>query len=482
MATFSFSFISCFNDRASRARMRKLLSLLWFSLALPAAAATYYASPTGSGTTCSLSLPCALNTGTGKLVAGDTLYLRGGQYNVNYRVTVTKSGTASSYITVSGYPGETAIIDGGGTVPWGLVNADGAYVEYKNLTVQNSGGVGIMLYGNYSKLTNCIVKNSYGAGIRADDNTGGGKYQTIDGCEVFNNGLIAVPGGGNEGAYPSGIQTDHAQYVTIKNCIVYNNWGEGINPYNSTHATIQHCVAYDNLRMNYYLDNSSYGRIEASLGYVTPGNAFSGRAYSSQDNIFIFDENDEDWAPNTDLVIINNMMVGGDYGLHFGYTSISKPGSGIKNSIIANNTFVQNSNSRHAIYMDSGGTHSNSIFENNIIEQDGTAAIANIPSAITGITFDFNNWSKTPPTAARGPHDLLANPLLAKSTPLTPGNMTAGYFRLTADSPAVDHGIPISAVLDDFFGTPRPYGSSYDMGAHELAPSLPAPANLKVVP
>src|SRR5262245_57395700 len=46
-----------------------------------------------------------------RLKPGDTLYLRGGTYYE--RVALTRSGTAERPITICGYPGELAILDGG---------------------------------------------------------------------------------------------------------------------------------------------------------------------------------------------------------------------------------------------------------------------------------------------------------------------------------------------------------------------------------
>jgi hypothetical protein len=51
--------------------------------------------------------------------------------------------------------------------------------------------------------------------------------------------------------------------------------------------------------------------------------------------------------------------------------------------------------------------------------------------------------------------------------PLTP----TGDYRITVGSPAVDAG-STDASNHDFFGTPRPVGAGYDIGAHELLPSL----------
>lgn len=50
------------------------------------------------------------------------------------------------------------------------------------------------------------------------------------------------------------------------------------------------------------------------------------------------------------------------------------------------------------------------------------------------------------------------NPLLVD--PLTD-------FRLQVGSPAIDAGISLTDVLDDFNGTARPIGAAYDIGAYE---------------
>src|SRR5512146_1972335 len=91
-----------------------------------AASSSYYVAPNGAGTACTLASPCSLDTGLGRLAAGDTLYLRGGTYAQT--VSVVNSGNAGAYITVAGYPGENVIIDGQGTLGQNnLVNVNGAY-------------------------------------------------------------------------------------------------------------------------------------------------------------------------------------------------------------------------------------------------------------------------------------------------------------------------------------------------------------------
>ncbi len=61
------------------------------------------------------------------------------------------------------------------------------------------------------------------------------------------------------------------------------------------------------------------------------------------------------------------------------------------------------------------------------------------------------------------PHDLWdVNPQF-----VNPG---AGDFHLQANSPAIDAGLALASVTDDFDGFPRPRGPGYDIGAHEYLP------------
>lgn len=84
--------------------------------------ATYYASTSGSGSTCSLALPCSLSGAQAKVrtvnasMTGDIyVYLRGGTYTLSSSMTfnATDSGTNGYYVYYKNYTGETPIISGG---------------------------------------------------------------------------------------------------------------------------------------------------------------------------------------------------------------------------------------------------------------------------------------------------------------------------------------------------------------------------------
>ncbi len=89
----------------------------WFPfVGQPAAPPAFYASPSGSGTDCSLASPCNLATAlagnSGGITAGSTVYLRGGTYASLTGFSETVSGANNSKITFDAYPAESPVLDG----------------------------------------------------------------------------------------------------------------------------------------------------------------------------------------------------------------------------------------------------------------------------------------------------------------------------------------------------------------------------------
>ena len=82
------------------------------SISFPAPGHTYYASPAGSGIDCTLASPCTLEEAVNQAGAGEAVHLRGGVYATG-EIDLPRSGAAGAPITISSYPGEMAIIDGG---------------------------------------------------------------------------------------------------------------------------------------------------------------------------------------------------------------------------------------------------------------------------------------------------------------------------------------------------------------------------------
>jgi len=127
-------------------------------LTIPAPSHSYYVSPSGSGTTCSLAAPCSLAEGLSQAQPGQEVILRGGVY---YRSEpLPRSGTSGAPIVVKGYPGETAILDGADPAMFTWTNQGGGVwsttVNASDPHLVLSNGQRLYPYQNLSDLQNLI--------------------------------------------------------------------------------------------------------------------------------------------------------------------------------------------------------------------------------------------------------------------------------------------------------------------------------------
>jgi parallel beta-helix repeat protein len=116
---------------------------------------SYYAAPSGHGQACSLSTPCSLLGGLGRLGPGDELVLREGTYYVG-EMTLARSGTASAPIVIRGYVGEQAVLDGADpAVSNWTPEGGGVYVTTVNTTEPHlvvAGGERLYPYQSLAEL------------------------------------------------------------------------------------------------------------------------------------------------------------------------------------------------------------------------------------------------------------------------------------------------------------------------------------------
>jgi hypothetical protein len=442
-------------------------------------AMTYYIAINGNdGNPGTLEKPFStFAKGINALTAGDTLYVRGGIYN--QPVYASKSGTASTPITISGYPGETAIIDGQYKLPaadWGdLFSVTGNYVVVQNLTVKNSNWLGLALRGEYSRAIKVRSEGNMETGILI-----AGNYSIVDSCEAYYNAKSNEFGhqvrSGN--TWASGLSAArHPFYASIRKCKVWNNWGEGLSTFEAENSIIEDNVVWDNWGPNVYLSDTRYTILRRNLIYWTPGNPCSGNGGSGV-GIMMGDERYN--PPSSDNKIINNFVKGGNRCF---YSWLGANGGGLINVLIAYNTFVNANADAEANFKILSGAHSNTQIINNIIEQNGSVPIISIDGSGGGLIFSHNFWSQKPAAKASGIGDLLGDPKLAKTGLIGPGTLSPGWFKIVVDSPARDRGKIIAEVAEDFFSTAR--GTSPDIGGHEYSEKgnsiLTPPTNLHIV-
>jgi parallel beta-helix repeat protein len=453
----------------------------------------YFVSTTGSDTNPgTLMQPFrTIQYGVNKLVAGDTLYIRGGTYTE--RVTITKSGTASAPITISSYPGETAIMDGSGlsstlSVETPMINLRASYVIVQNLELTFPRGRGIYVYksptlnASHNIIRNNNIHHMFGSGINV-----WGDYNLVENNKLWktmlqndcdnrsSNDGINCAGYSWSGTITIGDSTYpyYGLNTTIRNNQVYQSYGEGILCMYTDYATIEGNRVWDSWALGIYPDHCSYTSINNNLVYYTSDTEYWRFATSSSPSpamgILLSNESNIPSHPiGHDINVFNNIIVNAFQGIYFWSGQIS--GSALINVTIANNTIVNNGNYRSGIFIDSpiNASHQNTLIKNNLILEtyNWDPGVCN---SCTGITFSNNLWSRSPSVSGAG--DIVANPQLSDpphaidldqaAHPLDPH-----WYQLTSGSPAIGHASPLSFVTNDYFNNPR--DNAPDIGADEF--------------
>lgn len=255
--------------------MKKTFFLIAFALMSTCMKATiWYASTTGNGNgsfASPFNLQTALTNSPAIILAGDTLYLRGGTYNASgTRFNSNLAGTSCSPITVMSYPGEWAILNGNilpstNATVTATLRVNGAYViyrdfevKYNNLVSRNDSSSNYVYCGGIDhpggvncKFINLVIHDNPGTGFWSSKSTGGTE---IYGCLIYNNGwytnTTALHRGRGPGIY---TQNDTEDMRILKNNIVFNNFYNGFEVWSgSTNEPeiVKNYVIDDNTNFN----------------------------------------------------------------------------------------------------------------------------------------------------------------------------------------------------------------------------------------
>jgi len=307
---------------------------------------TYYIATSGSNSNGgSISSPfLTLAKGLSVMVAGDTLYIRGGTYTetINSNSYTIPVGTSfSSPVTIAAYPSETVTLGAGNGPGSTLVNFAHSYIRYiifdrLILDGRNRGSFGaniISLYGgpNHLRFTNCEIKNSASQGVETFVANGfSSDFNEFIDCSIHDNGVDD--------------NLDHGFYISTKNNI------------------IQGCDIYDNAAFGVQVYDGAGHRADNNVvrSCRLHGNGRGGTVLGSGDNIQAY----------------NNLIYGNARGI---WVSSNSP----TNVRLLNNTIYNNSIA--GIIVDSA---SDTIVRNNIIYSNGTT--------ITGSCIADHNLTTNP--------------------------------------------------------------------------------------
>ena len=450
------------------------------------AASVYVVSPDGSdGNAGSLESPFATIGKAIQLVEpGDTVLVRGGVYRE--RVTFSRGGSASAPAALLAYQEEVPIIDGEGVAVGeheALVTVrDGAdHLAISGLTVRNSSGAAMKIYGDHVRVMGCKVTKAEYQGIQTRGTVG---VQCI-GNEIWDVCRMNVEHE-LEGGWPAALAAWESKEVSFIGNVVHDNHGEGISVWKGAEdCIIMGNEVYDNWSVNVYLDNAKRALVAANFVYST-ADAFESHR-EPPIGIAVADEDygehgDDGWrADGGEHVVRNNIILNCSRGISFWeYTA----GSGLKDCSFVYNTIA--GTWEYGIRV-SEGENSRTRFANNIVvSRAGETLSVTKPEGLVfhhnllwdasgksegkfswgGQRLDFGLW-ESQSYEFRG--NLWADPQLSDLS-----SREADGAKLRGGSPAIDAGTSAGAPRFDYWGNPRPADGDRDrikapdIGAHEF--------------
>ena len=391
---------------------------------------------------------------------GTTVYLREGVYHE--WIAFPRSGAAGQPISLSGYPGETAILDGHG-LEWryGIDLDTDDHLRVENLTIRDyiregvrgsaiggSGGnddivlrnLDISLVGAAIKLQaadpaishQILIENVTGH----DYDHGGidvGPAGSIDGLTIRHVTLTG-PTGGNDTAV-DGIAVEDGQNVTIEDTRVSGHPGDGVD-LKADHVVLRRVVATGASRDGIKLWGTDV-LIENSVALNTGLTAW------------VVAENAQVTARNN---LFGNGATDGDgYSITVG----DEAGPSGVTLVADNNLFLCDNGNAGALLLLGAGT---------VFRGDGNLYYApEQPATVVHFLglgeFSANQLTDGTWSGAVGAdaHALYGDPLLV--------DPAHNDFHLQASSPAIDHAPSGPAI--DLDGHARPFGSRFDVGPYE---------------
>lgn len=416
----------------------------------------------------------SIQAGINKTTPGDTVLVREGVYAE--QLVISKSATAAEPITIATYQKEKAIVDG------------------RNMALKEAARLVLITYSRHVKFVGFEVRQSGGRGIGVDNSD----HVTLDGCTVYQ-------------CQSGGIFVKESEDIVVENCdvhacaqkfltsgnrslsvallfrtsmrvtaqknTIYENTAQGIGVLFTREAKITGNTCYDNRMAQIDVLSSRTVSIDANLCYHTGRQQFLDLGGKQPPAIEKSDERryqDAGVWHSEGIVIANNVIVGCSHG----FFSDSRGGA-LTNFVLAHNTIIDSK--AEAIAVKGQLPHVQAVFENNLVSNQTNrqpVVMANQRGAI----WRYNLWSQLPADYAFNPSSDIVTPnigLREIGAPVTPGQVNAEAYELTAISPAVNQGLK-TKISVDFWGDNR--DGKPDIGAHEFDKGAPDDGGVELPP
>ena len=355
---------------------------------------------------------------------------------------------------------------------------DVKYITFRDLVIQYAPNTGIFIgadvigpTGNV-QVTNCLLRWNWLWGSYVEAAT----YCTFTGNTAHENCLVNWDRQNSAGGWPMGLSCYRSQYIEYDSNVASHNHGEGIGSSMSSNITFTSNTCYDNFSVNLYVDNCVDVLVDSNLVYVERFNEpAGGLTLSTPIGIGASDEDYGMGATLDGLTIINNISIRCSQGISYWTDMVA---SKMQNWKVANNTIVDSRWTGITVSVESDAQNVGNVFYNNIVKQDegnliyvyfaGDMVMDNNlylhttepePFSWLDTSYDFSSWKST---SGQGTSSFYSVPQFLPGS----GYVAEGY-KVSGESDAVENGVSLAYVPDDYGGTERPQGSAFDIGAFE---------------
>ena len=188
---------------------------------------------------------------------GDTIYLRGGIYDVLWEhayLAIEMSGSPEAPITIKSYPSETAIFDGhlhqwhpryendgrDITNPH-LLRITGNHLILEDITFRNGVGLGLQIRGNHNIIRHIASHHHHATGIH-----GIGSNNLFEHLLLHNNDSVANGGNSANGMILVNSRDLETRGNVIRHVLAYRNSDDGIDVWNSYDTLLEHNISFEN--------------------------------------------------------------------------------------------------------------------------------------------------------------------------------------------------------------------------------------------
>ncbi len=206
----------------------------------------YYVSTTGNDEgTGTINFPFkTINKLLFVIEPGDTGFIRGGTYPLNY--TTQHSGTEVEPIVIKAYENEHTVLVGKGRISdGGRFRIKHSWYIIENLELKNaSAGFTITSYGTHNIIRNCSVHYHYYTGIYL---TNGAAYNQIIDCDAYDMYDTRTDGGSGDGYSISGQSYTPGPGNKFIGCRAWHNSDDGFDVWKASYPVeFINCYAFKN--------------------------------------------------------------------------------------------------------------------------------------------------------------------------------------------------------------------------------------------